>query len=179
MSLPVRLVLAFALFLAAAAPLRADTDLLPPPSVRTEDARLRRLIAFGVETSPSLRLLNEQLDASDVIVHVMLEPLSIGIDGRLTFATVAGGRRYLQVHLDRELTPIRRLSTLGHELQHALEIAAMPAVVDAESLAEAFERIGVRRRGSPSNLTYETAAAADAGARVWRELADTMTTGAY
>jgi hypothetical protein len=179
MPLPVRIILGFALVLAAAPPLRADTGVQPPPSVRTEDDRLRRLIAFGVETSPSLRLLNEQLDASDVIVHVTLEQLAIGVDGRLTFAGVAGGYRYVQVHLDRQLSPIRRLSTLGHELQHALEIAQMPNVVDAESMSEAFDRIGARRKGGPSNLTYETTAAADAGARVWRELADAMVAAAY
>ena len=68
--------------------------------VRTNDSRMRAVIADGVAGSAFFRDLVAQLDASDVIVYVesdcqMPPPLA----GRLTFMSSSGGRRYVMVRI--------------------------------------------------------------------------------
>ena len=65
-------------------------------------------------------------------------------------------------------------AVIGHELQHAIEVAGAAAVVDLPSFDREFARIGFvtshgDNRGSRS---YETRAARDAGERILRELRD-------
>ena len=60
------------------------------------------------------------------------------------------------------------ISALGHELQHALEIAAAPDVRDTVTLRTHYLRIGYERMGRGY---YETDAALEAGRRVSAELA--------
>jgi hypothetical protein len=140
------------------------------PNVRTQDTALRRLIDAGIAASPSLKALTADLEKSDVIVYVSCDFLPAGTDGRLTFTTAVDGWRYLHIQLDWRLTNQRRLSTLGHELQHAIEVAATPSVVDAASMARAFSEIGFARREMLSRQAYDTQAAMEAGERVWTEL---------
>ena len=63
----------------------------------------------------------------------------------------------------------RLIAQIGHELQHAVEIAGNSDVNDASTLSVLYERIG-ERRGSPSDIRYETEAAIQAGQRVLREI---------
>jgi hypothetical protein len=79
---------------------------------------------------------------------VTYDDLPAGIDGRLTFATKAAGRRYVHVRLAQQMSGLRERATLGHELQHAVELADTPAIVDDASLAHAFRRFGIVRYGS-------------------------------
>ena len=55
------------------------------------------------------------------------------------------------------------MATLGHELYHALEIAETPSVVDADTLADLYSRIGRKTTDSGGVRTFETEAAAAAG----------------
>src|SRR5688572_18891959 len=66
--------------------------------VRTTDARLRRLIDEGLRTSPTFRSIVDRLIGSDVIVYLQCDPAAPPhTDGRLTFASKAGGFRYVIV----------------------------------------------------------------------------------
>jgi hypothetical protein len=60
------------------------------------------------------------------------------------------------------------LGLLGHELQHAAEIAAEPAVLDDRSLSALYRRIGFRS-GPATGDHFDSDAAIDAGDRVTRE----------
>jgi hypothetical protein len=166
--IPVSLAAVFILLSVVVAPAFARTA--PVSNLRTQDAALRRLIDAGIAGSPSLQALAADLARTDVIVYVSCDFLPLGTNGRLTFTTAVDGWRYLHIQLDWHLSSQRRLSTLGHELQHALEIAGTPSVVDAESMARAFTDMGFGRRDVITQQVYDTQAAVDAGERVWAEL---------
>ena len=63
----------------------------------------------------------------------------------------------------------RLMAQIGHELQHAVEIASNSDVIDAATLSGLHERIG-ERRDSRGDIRYETEAAIQAGQRVLREI---------
>jgi predicted ATPase len=80
----------------------------------------------------------------------------------------AGGLRYVVIRLQ----PKRRaaeIAMLAHELQHAVEIADTPSIVDEASLAREYARIGYRSR-SAHGLAFDTKAAVEIGRRVAEEL---------
>jgi hypothetical protein len=61
------------------------------------------------------------------------------------------------------------VAILGHELQHAVEVANAPWVVDEASLAEEYRRIGFPSHAD-HGMSFESRAAIDAGQRVLRDL---------
>ena len=118
-----------------------------------------------------LRALVERLEQTDVVVYLQCARLRGGIDGQLTFVSAAGGLRYVIVQIGWQLPAQRRIATIGHELQHALEVAAHPAIVDQPSMKEAYGRIGFARERISHGTAFDTAAAVHAGEQVWKELA--------
>jgi hypothetical protein len=139
--------------------------------VRTMDTRLRMELNEGLARSSFFRHMVARLDASDVIVYVETEcPMSPSLFGRLTFMGTGGGRRYVSVRISCTLTDGEQIAALGHELRHALEIADAPEVIDVASLAHQYQRIGFASHGVRLGSGFETAAAKEAGQRVWTEL---------
>ena len=57
------------------------------------------------------------------------------------------------------------MGSIGHELQHAIEVLGNSKVIDTKALYFFYERIGIRRGN-----TFETAAAIQAGNHVRAEL---------
>jgi hypothetical protein len=138
-------------------------------SIRSTDRRLRSLLEQGVRMSPTLRALVARLHASDVVVYLQCDGPS-GPDGRLTFLSMAGGYRYVVVRMAR-LSRAQQIAMMAHELQHAVEIAETPAIVDGPSLVREYRRIGYENpsRQLPG-VSFDTQAAIRAGERVLREL---------
>ena len=142
------------------------------PRVRTNERHIRGLLDEGLAHSPSLRALVNRLAAGDVVVYLRCARLSSRLDGQLTFVSAAGGFRYVLVHLAIDRPWHRQIATLGHELQHAVEIAEQPDIVDQATLARAYTRIGFAR--APQHhaaRSFDTVAAIAAGEQVRRELA--------
>jgi len=81
--------------------------------------------------------------------------------------TAAGGVRYLHVQVASGLSFEELVAVVGHELQHAVEVAAHPEVRDPSSLAILYEMIGIP---SPVQNRYDTSAARIMGKRVRAEL---------
>jgi hypothetical protein len=164
------LLIASTLLLPRGARAAADPDPLKP-RLRPADAQMRELLARGLETSASLRALVERLYASDVVVYLRCARLPPHLDGQLTFVSSGGGLRYLVVRIAWDRGATRRIAVLGHELQHAVEIAERPAIVDQATLAREYGRFGFEREGiGPVATAFDTAAAINAGDRVWREV---------
>jgi hypothetical protein len=139
--------------------------------VRSSDTRLRAVIADGVDRSPLFRDLVARLDASDVIVYVQTDrAMPPRLQGRLTLLSFAGGRRYVLVRIACALTGTQQIAILGHELQHAVEIASAESVVDEPSLAAEYRRIGFASGALQQGHGYDSEAAIEMGRRVWREL---------
>lgn len=139
--------------------------------VRTNQAYIRTLIQSAMNGSALFRTLVERLNQSDVIVYVTSDHhMPSTVEGRMTFVGTAGGRRYVVVSLAWGRSDLRAIATLGHELQHAVEVAETPGIVDIPSLARSYAEFGFPSHGAPSGLAYDTHAALDAGERVWEEM---------
>jgi hypothetical protein len=139
------------------------------PPIRSTDRRLRALLEEGLRTSPTLRALVARLYASDVVVYLQCNGPA-GPDGRLTFLSSVGGYRYLVVRVSR-LARMQQIAMMAHELQHAVEIAETPAIVDGASLVREYRRIGYENPWSQlPGVSFDTKAAVRAGEQVLREL---------
>jgi hypothetical protein len=135
--------------------------------VRPLDSWADETVDRGLTRAAIVRELVEELEASDLIVHVQtVNSLPAGTAGQTRLSGDAGGARYVRIQLDRSLLPDERAAILAHELQHAIEIARSTARDDG-GLRELFERIG-HHAGSPR--VFETPAARKAGTRAWFEL---------
>ena len=115
--------------------------------------------------SAVVRSLVATLESSNVIVHIVSSrSLPVGIGGTTRFVTSRGGYRYVRITIAIDLSKSGRTTILGHELQHACEVAAS-AADDAESVKELFEKEGHR-----AGDYFETRAAIDAERLVRNEL---------
>jgi hypothetical protein len=135
--------------------------------VRCLDARARSLLEIALASSPTVARQVAALQSTDLIV---------GIETTAERKT-RGDMRILGATPDTRLVRIRiripgaweaLVSVLGHELHHALEIAAEPGVRDGATLRAHYLRIGYERAGGGR---YETEAALEAGRLVAAELA--------
>ena len=146
-----------------------ETRTLP---VRTTSSRLAGLIRDGVRFSPTFQTLADRLCRSDLIVYVDVEHFPPhGLEGRLTFVGSAPGARYVRIRVASVPDAARQIAIIGHELQHAVEIADHPAIVDEQSLGREYARIGYSGNAFvPHTQTFDTEAAIKAGKRVLQEL---------
>jgi hypothetical protein len=130
----------------------------PPPRVkrvRAADRQVAGMMDVASERSATFRRLVLDLEQSDIIVYVSMNPhLPATTLGRVQFVCARGRYRYLRVSVRPRLAPRDFVATVAHELQHAREIAGHPDVVDAESMAALYARIG-----RPSCTGFETVAA--------------------
>lgn len=141
--------------------------------IRTTDRRIAGAVDLGLRESQTFRDLAARVNASDVIVYVEADcVMPSGLDGRLTFLSATGGYRYVVVKVNAALSLPRLASLLGHELQHAREIADSDAIVDAATLSQAYAHgIGYRNRVTGwSGPAYDSEAAIRAGEEVLREV---------
>jgi hypothetical protein len=148
----------------------AAASLLEAPDrrVRTTDSRLADLLGRGVRRSRTFAELVLALNGTDVIVYIeAASHLPSRIAGRLLLLPLAGNQRYLRIQVRQDSTPEDLIALIGHELRHALEVAAVPGVRSQEALVELYERIGTSAPGAHS---YDTVAAQNTGRRVRSEL---------
>jgi hypothetical protein len=150
----------------------ADGGLLSSPDrrVRSTDRRIVDLLEMGIQRSPTFASLVKALNASDVIVYVeRVRELPPMLAGRLVLLPIAGERRYLRIQVRGDLSQVELIALIGHELQHALEIASEPTVRDAPAMLTLYQRIG--RPTAGAEHTFDTIAAQDTGRQVRQELA--------
>lgn len=148
-------------------------DPLDTPSVRISEARLSQLFAVGLQSSPTFRSLVERLEQSDVVVYLQTEPFgSLGVAGRLTFLSAVAGTRYVVIRLTPLRSAVQQLAMIGHELQHAVEVAERPEIVDSESMFREYMRFGYLNWTTGSGVAVDTKAALLVGGQVSDELRD-------
>ena len=152
----------------------ADAD-DPHDNIRPRDSLANTLIHFGTEKSPTFRQLVRQLGRSNVIVYVdvqqeadrpeggSLQFIGEGAGTRWVLATVSTGTSNFAVARQRLVS---LTATLGHELQHAREVAKAPVMSRPEDFEAFFRERGVKIRGN----VVDTDAARDLGKRVEREI---------
>jgi hypothetical protein len=137
--------------------------------VRSEDPQIEALIERGQARSATFRRLVAELNGSDVVVHVLAGRLPHGIRGQLrhTVVTVAD-LRYLFVTVDARAAAPLAIAIIGHELQHALEVARAPEVGRTARIDDFFAKIA--DNACRSATRFETAAANEVQEKVLREL---------
>ncbi len=110
--------------------------------LRPMDMRAATALHLGLERSASFAALAAAVEASDLIVYV--QTANIEAPSVLTFMTATALARFVHISLNRKELEPHMIAWLGHELQHAREIAVDQSVRDAASLAALYQRIGER-----------------------------------
>lgn len=141
-----------------------------PSSVRPLGSVAHEAFVRGMQRSETFRALVAGLEQDGLIVHIVSRrDLPPALTGATRFVADRGGAVYLRIELSASLQPAARVSVLGHELQHALEIASSGARNSAAVVA--FYRIRGKRAPGIEN-GWETTAAEAIERRIWRELHD-------
>jgi hypothetical protein len=140
------------------------------PHIRSGEAELLDAVAKGGRVSPTLQRLVDRLDASDVVVYLMFDRSpSPSTAGHISLLTAVPGRRYLRISIDRRNIGCQRIGILGHELQHAVEIADEPSVTNQAGVAALYRRIGFRSAGDYTDC-FDSLPAITAGQLIQREV---------
>ena len=136
------------------------------PAVRPLDHSAAATLAHALERSALVRSLVTELDTTTAIVHVVVSrALPSGVAGATHFVASRSGYTYIRVTVLAALRPDLRAIILGHELQHALDIARSGTTSDAD-LQRLLETTGYR---TGPNL-FETPSALRTERRIRAEL---------
>ena len=159
-----------ALMLAGAVPAWGGSQ-LPASIPRVRPLGQTAVLAFqrGIAHSPTFRDVVARLQRSDVVVYISVEPRPPGkCPGATRFVSATRYNRFLHIVVDRRLAPKTMVALLGHELQHALEVADAPAIRDFEAFRQFYEHQGFHNEHMG---TFDSRAARETGRRVRAELA--------
>lgn len=132
--------------------------------VRAVDPKAADLLEQGAARSTTIRSLLDALERSDVVAYVGTASLSG--PGGLQFMSASRTCRFVRITINNSDTDVRLLAALGHELQHAVEIAGAPEVRDVDALVRYYQQHGHRN----AERVYCTRAAAQAALRVEYEV---------
>lgn len=170
-ALAVAILLTFSTLSAGTAPKPTDENPAAPQStesggVVSSTPWVLGLIAEGMAESPTFAGITSQLLVSNVIATV--EPaiqMKSGLSGYTEFVARTDKRRYVRIYFDPKLQRHQAIAIIGHELRHALEIAAHPEVVDESTLKAMYAAVG---RGQGNR--WDSDGAVEAGRTILREL---------
>jgi hypothetical protein len=137
------------------------------PHVRVRHAVLQPLLHEAIEKSATTRAMVAALDASDVFVYFeLMTDMRHRLPAGLSYAGSGGRFRYLRISLNPMNTHTEMITMIGHELQHAVEIASEPTVRTRRDLEKFYSRIGMPNR---ARATWDTEAARQVGRQVQQE----------
>ena len=126
------------LYLSVALDASAQVRMTPRPL----DPLAAETLEQAMGGSPLVRDLVRQLEASNLVVHIeSSRGLPSGVSGTMRFVTSRGGFRYVRISLGMDLRHEARAAILGHELQHACEIAASDAH-DMDAVRRLYQESG-------------------------------------
>jgi hypothetical protein len=132
---------ALLVILTLASPQTADAH----DQLRGMQATSRRLISDGLLRSPTIRRLAETIEASDLIVYVDLRRgMASHVVGAMRYVASTTTHRVVRVNLNADYPWPTLLAYLGHELQHACELAAASSVNSSDRLRAHYRLVGIR-----------------------------------
>ena len=141
--------------------------LSPQSRVRCLDPEARRLVGAAVAASPTVARMVADLQRTDLIVGIETEPFQRKTKGEARLLGATASTRLVRIRIRIPGAQTDLMAVLGHELQHALELAAAPEVRDEATLRAFYLRIGFARM---LGGYYETEAALETGRRVAAEV---------
>ena len=138
----------------------------PSPRVRSTDPAIASLLVQAQDGSRTFRDLVRTIERTDGIVYVERGRCGHGVHACLSLQLVAGeGFRLLRIIVEAMDGPLALMATIGHELQHALELLENPAVRTSAAAYLYYAREAPTVRDS-----FETELAIHTGLRIEREL---------
>lgn len=139
------------------------------PHVRTLEPCRSTLVEEAAQQSPTVRALVDTLEQSDLVVYVRCVFFKDStLTGRLAFLGAVADLRYVVVEVRFHEQSSAQIATLGHELQHAVEVSEAPSIRDPLTMAAHYRKIGIAIGRHP--LIFETAAARAIAERVHKEV---------
>ena len=154
---------------AVAAPPPSPPPSLPWARTRPLSASALALIETAAERSAIVQGLLDDLERTDLVVYIAdaMPGAFVGPKSAMTLVSGVTATRYVMIRIDSMRLPLKaRIAALGHELYHALEVAAAPEVKDSAGLAALYRRIGWEGRQD----RFETQEAREVSRRVRSEL---------
>ncbi len=134
--------------------------------VRGLDPAALRLLEATRSGSPTVRRLLDRIERSDLIVYVQLVPRVDDPRAATSMFAAVPEARFVLISITSLSGEADRFLLLGHELQHAVELAEAPHVRDRAAMSALYARIGWCAR---PNL-YETEQALETGHAVRKEM---------
>jgi hypothetical protein len=122
-------------------------------SVRPRDAMAHLLVQFGIERSQSFRDLLEDLYRARMIVYVEVgQDAERTLGGSLRFIAAEGCFRLVMATVESGTTSlgtaqgnlVALTAILGHELQHAREVAEESSIRSVAAFDHHFRTVGIR-----------------------------------
>jgi hypothetical protein len=156
------------------APLPAPMSVTP--RLRPADVTAARAFDRALACCPTIRALVRDVEASDLIVYVETGFVQQPAMARTVLMGAGTNIRYVRLTLHRLTSPDNLIELLGHELQHAVEIAQAPEVRDSDTMLGLYKRIGFHRRTATH---FETIAARQIATRVRAEVAKRPSLAAF
>ncbi len=134
--------------------------------VRAESRVIAAAIAQGIERSTTFRGLIEAIDATDGLVYVLEGPCGLGVRACLHMSIeLSGSNRLLRVFVTPSRAPgCELIGSIGHELQHAVEVLSNSRIRTSAELFSFFHRM---RTETP--VRFETGKAVETGIAVEQE----------
>ena len=134
--------------------------------IRAVDPLVQSILDDAARRSVTIRGLLERIARTDAIVYVEIMAAPGAVNARTKLVAAGPAARFLRVGIRAtvqfpDLTPL-----LGHELQHAVEIAERPEIRDEDALRKLYAKIG-RQVGLDS---FETDEAHEVERRVRAEM---------
>lgn len=149
---------------------------LETSSVRSEDPVVRSLLIEGCRLSPTLRTLVDGIGRTDGVVYILTGSCPVRALRGCLLHTIedTGHTRYLWIRMTATTHPIALVSTMAHELQHALEVLERTNVRTKRDLLDLYQSVGSHAYGGVAAAypyrTFETKDAVDVGEAVRAEL---------
>jgi len=108
--------------------------------VRSSDPTVAALLARAAEGSATFRAELATIDATNGVVYIEKGLCRHGGRACLVSVESAGGFRLLRVKVALQRSDREIMASLGHELQHAIEVLADPYVTDNTLLFRFYQR---------------------------------------
>lgn len=143
--------------------------------VRAVGTSIADLLTAGRDRSPTFRSLLRDIDASGWIVFVQSGSCQVAqlSSCLLHRVGVFEGQHYLRLIVGNQALSDDAIATIGHELQHAVEVTSALGITEGPQIRQLYRRIGYVSVRAPGAEVYETTAAINARATVLRELRST------
>jgi hypothetical protein len=150
----------------ACAPAAAAAD--DVSRIRSHSDRIVRAMTEAHHRSHTFRALSDRVRRADLIIYLESGRCAgVHVLSCLSMTSGANAQRYLRITIDTEHSQALIVQQIAHELQHAVELAGAPQVVDAATLRAFYNRIGTDAAAAD---TFETVAAVAVGDAVRSEL---------